>query len=283
MNKSKWVNSKYKQIKLINILFGQSFLILFLAIFQFNNHLIDIFYLYQFITVIFISTTFFLVVKINYLAQKEAEARAYQVKLEENQQLVQFFETQIYDFLQYLDNFQILINYSNYEVIKSYLTQVRREHENLLEIVKLEVPQYIAAIIKKVHEAQAHFIYLCFHINTDLKNLSVSLDDFETGLACLQAVWIKQIDRIPLEKRNIKLLVDLEGNHYLVEVVYYWPVNRLCPEVEKSFEALRLIAAKNQAVVNVSFDKEKTIITILIPKGYPKKDEKGQNSEVEHV
>jgi CRISPR/Cas system-associated exonuclease Cas4 (RecB family) len=270
MRKIKGKESKGSYNILVNVILAQAFIVLFLTVYHLHNYrAFGDYQVSKLITAVFVFTTVFSLGKINYLAQKAAAARALEVKLEQNRQLVQIFDTQNRDFLQCVENIEILNSYGKRDMIGSYITQVRREYESLLELVKLEVPQYTAAAIKKLHEVEADFFNLYFTVDTDLKDLEISQDDIEKVFECIRDIRQKYKGEIPLEKRSMELHISLQGQCYLFRLTSGWSYHLQYPELAKGLRTIRSIIQKYRGTMEITMETDRTVLTLLMPKNLP--------------
>jgi len=286
-SKIKEENPRNRQIKLIIVLLGQALLILFWAVYQFYYQTLDIFryyYFYGFFIAFFMLTTIFLLVQINFSARKEAESQIYQVKVEEAEQLVQIFENRHRNFLDCLENLEILNVHGSSEAVGTYINQVRREYENLLELVKIGVPQYIMLIIKTIYEVEEEFINISFSVDTDLKYLPVSVQDFEKLMGIFRSVRKKYMEQVHLENRHMELYISDQGSSYLFKLIYGWELRNKYREAWKAMKTLKSIVVKYRGTVKLRVtERDKTILSISLPKYSPDMlaEESGFHPEVE--
>lgn len=247
------IKSQHKQAILINVILGQAFLVLFLMICGFyNSAKLSHIYISQFITAVFVLTTFFLLGQINYLARKEAEALVYHARMQESRQLVQIFESHHQDFLGCLDNLGILNNLGDNEMVGSYITQLRNEYRNLLEIIKLDVPGYIAIIIKKAAWAELDFTQVRFVIRTDLKKLGMAPADFAKIIEFLYLMWSCHNIDVPLEDRFIILSIVRRGNSFVFRFIFHSLLDTADFEIKKEIADIELLLGKYQGTLSIT-------------------------------
>jgi len=290
MGNLKNINSK--ALLLINVVLGQTLLVLTLAGYQ-NLWAADNYFknlpwgitltgLFTMAAVILTVLGVWLIRVILDMSAKEAEAEANAARLQESQEFIEVLRSHRHDFLNHLQVISGLLDLGMNDQAKRYIWELAKEIKGDKGIRLVDHAEINALLIKKWASAEENRVTVGLDVKADLKTLDIPPYDLTRILGNLIENAIQATTQIDIEDRKVEVGIYENQECWIFTVRNQLPI--IPPDLQKKiFErgfstkgsrgrglgldiVCRLLEKYDGSIELVSEEGKGTIFTVQIPK-----------------
>jgi sensor histidine kinase regulating citrate/malate metabolism len=220
-------NHKYgkKTILLINLFLFQAFcaiLSAFIIWARVNNRVqipIGLFSVVNIVVAIVIALgSFWLLMVIIRLAEKERETERQAIHLQESKQMIDVLRTHRHDFMNHIQIIYTLAQMGKTDILAEYVGNLKGNVEAEAKLSKLAQPELAAFIIKKISSAADTDVKLWVDVETSLAEIKMPLNEMVSILGNLLDNAIYAADYRQSGEKRVQLKLAEDEQRYIISV-----------------------------------------------------------------